>query len=208
MKPILLLIGLLASTLAFGQDEVKIAPEGGHVTVSSKGQDVRSVLFDLFSQAKKNFVLEPNTRFVLYLALAGVPFDEALEIICHSAGLKYELTNDIYYISKIDVASFTKPTNPAPVTVPKVLGKLTDQDLQKTVTTKLSRADIRQVFTEFSSQSGVTIEVDKKVPAYKVDAFLVKTSLKYALDVVTKAAGLTIVRTDNKTLRIELKAKA
>lgn len=205
MKRTILAICLLLSAFSFGQDEVKVTPDTGLVTISSKGSDVRSVLFDLFSQSKKSFVLEPNTRFVLYLALAGVPFDEALEIVCHSANLKYEVNNDIYYISKQDPASNAKP---APVAAPvKVLGKLSDQDLQKSVTTRLTKADIRDVFAEFSTQSGITIEVDKKVPGYKVDAFLVKTSLKYALDVVTKAAGLTYTRTDNKSLKIEVKAK-
>lgn len=205
MKKTLLAICLLLSSFSFAQD-VQVTPESGLVTISSKGTDVRTVLFDLFSQAKKNFVLEPNARFVLYLALAGVPFDEALEIVCHSANLKYEIVNDIYYISKEDPASNAKP---APVAAPvKSLGKLSDADLQKSVTTRLSKADIRDVFAEFSTQTGVTIEVDKKVPGYKVDAFLVKTSLKYALDVVTKAAGLTYTRTDNKSLKIEVKPKA
>lgn len=212
MKKTLALIAVLIVSLvpAFAQDtpsndgqEVQIASESGVVTIASKGQDVRNVLFDLFTQSKKSFVLEPNVRFVLYLALSGVQFDEALEIVCHTAGLKYEVTNGIYYLSKGDVASAVKPV---PEVAPKPKGKVSDQDLLKKVTTRMAKSDIRVVFAEFAKQTDVVIEVDKKVPAYKVDAFLIGTSLKYALDVVTRAAGLEVERTDNMTLLIKVKS--
>ena len=40
------------------------------------------------------------------------------------------------------------------------------------------------------AQAGIAIEVDPTVPGYKLDAYLINTSLKYALDQVTEAAGL------------------
>lgn len=212
MKKTLAILALLVCSLtpAFAQEsspedgkDVQISQDSGVVTISSKGQDVRNVLFDLFSQSKKSFVLEPNVRFVLYLALSGVQFDEALEIVCHTAGLKYELTNGIYYVSKGETAPAVKPV---PEVEPKPKGKVPDTDLLKKVTTRMAKTDIRAVFAEFSKQTEVQIEVDKKVPAYKVDAYLIGTSLKYALDVVTRAAGLEIVKTDNMTLLIKPKA--
>ncbi len=174
------------------------------VTIASNGKDIRGILFDLFTQAKKSFVLEPNTHFVLYLALTGVEFDEALEIVCHTAGLKYELNNGIYFLSK----DATQPAvvKPEIKAEPKPLGQVTERELQKKLTTRLSKTDIREVFAEFARQSGIAIEVDKKVPAYKVDAFLIDTSLKYALDVVTRATGLEYVKTENRTLLIKLKS--
>jgi type II secretory pathway component GspD/PulD (secretin) len=187
--------------------EVQVAPETGLVTIASRGQDVRNVLFDLFDQAKKSFVLEPSVRHTLYLALSGVEFEEALSIVCAQAGLEYTLDNGIYFVAK--AAQQAKPTTPAPAPAkPKPLGKLTDQDLQKKLTTRLAMADIRGVFAEFGKQTGITIEVAENVPKYKVDAYLVDTSLKYALDVVTRAAGLVYVRTDNRTIRIEVKPKS
>ncbi len=186
-------------------DDVQVAKDSGIVTIASKGQDVRNVLFDLFSQSKKSFVLEPNVRFVLYLALTGVQFEEALDIVCSTAKLQYEVNNGIYYVSRIEKPEPTTPkviTNPAPVAKPKI----TDEDLKKKVTTRLAKADIRAVFSEFSKQTDVQIEVDKAVPAYKVDAFLIGTSLKYAIDVVTKAAGLVVVRTDPSKLLIKMKS--
>src|SRR4051812_35562885 len=69
------------------------------ISVKAKGDDVRSVLSDMFNQTKKNFVLAPGVRFVLYLSLDKVEFDEALEIICQQANLRVEIQNGIYYIS-------------------------------------------------------------------------------------------------------------
>lgn len=217
MKQTLLVIALAIAGLGWAQEGTKTEPddsgvsivqESGLVTIASKGSDVRNVLFDLFSQSKKSFVLEPNIHFVLYLALTGVQFDEALEIVCHTASLKYEVSNDIYYISQGKQSEVKVPAKPKPEISPKPLGKLTDKDLfEKKVTTRLPKADLRDVFSEFTKQTGIMIEVDKSVPAYKVDAYLVNTSLKYAIEVITRSAGLVCVRTDNKTLRIENKPK-
>jgi type II secretory pathway component GspD/PulD (secretin) len=192
--------------------EVATNAETGLVTVASKGKDVRDVLFDLFSQSKKSFILEQNIRYTLYLNLADVEFDEALAIILDLAGLQSEMQNGIAYIGK-------KKTNPGPnppaggakpVEQPKTapLGKLTDDEVKKPITTRFSMTDLRAVFKEFEKQTGIKIEVDAKVPSYKIDAFLIDTSLKYGLDVVTTAAGLKWTKTDRKTILIELKAKA
>jgi type II secretory pathway component HofQ len=182
--------------------------EANIVTISSKGADVRSVLFDLFTQAKRSFVLEPEVRHVLYLALTGVEFEEALNIVCRTASLKFEVENGIYFVTKLkpgDKPAAEPLAKPAASTKP--LGKLTEQDLQKRVTTRLSMADIRTVFAEFAKQTGIVIEVSDKVPNYKVDAYLIDTSLKYALDVVTRAAGLSYERTENRSLRINAPTK-
>jgi len=190
---------------AAGKNEVLVAQDSGLVKISSKGTDVRGVLYDLFSQCKKSFVLAPNTRAVLFLSLTDVPFDEALEIICHTAGLKYEVSNAIFYISLNKKEELVKPK---PEVAPKPLGRITEKEIMSKVTTRFTLTDIRQVFGELQSQTGIVIEVDKKVPAYKIDAFLVATSLKYSLDVVTRAAGLVWTRTDNHTLLIQVKPKA
>lgn len=212
MKHIALLLTLALSTLAWTQDgasgATKLDPstqEANRFSVAAKGTDVRGVLYDLFTQSKKSFVLEPNVRTVLYLSLTDVPFDEALEIICHTAGLKYEINGAIYYVS---VERKAEPVKPKPEVQPKPLGKIADKELLAKIETRFSMTDIRKVFEEFQSQTGIVIEVDKKVPAYKIDAFLVSTSLKYSLDVVTKAAGLVWVKTDNRTIQIQVKAKA
>ena len=207
-----LLTALLVLTpLTFGQDpasspeqekSVLSAKSDSNVSIAARGADIRGVLFDLFNQARKNFVLEPNTHFALYLSLSNVQFDEALEILCHTATLKYEINNGIYYISKAEAVA---PVKPKPETSPKALGKLTDRELMKKVTTRMSKTDIRTVFAAFQTQTGITITVSKSVPAYKIDAFLVGTSLKYSLDVITKAAGLEYIRTEDKSLVIQPK---
>lgn len=215
---ITLLCALLAAGPAFAQttgtvpppsNEVQVNAGSGLVSIASRGKDVRDVLFDLFDQTKKNFVLETGVRFYLYLNLKEVAFDEALAIVLRNAELEFEVQNGIYYINK------AKPNPPVPKPEVKVikpqpvtpLGKLTDADLQKRVTTKLAMTDIRAVFGEFSKQTGIKIEVSSNVPQYKLDAFLNATSLKYALDVITQAADLVYTRTDMKTILIDIKRK-
>jgi type II secretory pathway component HofQ len=205
-------VGLLAQDPA--STDASVPPtdvsidEANIVTISSKGADVRSVLFDLFTQAKRSFVLEPEVRHVLYLALTGVEFEEALNIVCRTASLQYEVENGIYFVTKIKAGQKLPAADPTKATATaRPLGRLTEQDLQKRVSTRLSMADIRAVFAEFAKQTGIVIEVSDKVPNYKVDAYLIDTSLKYALDVVTRAAGLSYERTENRSIRISSPAK-
>ena len=222
MKATILAVLAIASmsSMAFAQNtagtnppasnEVQVNATNGLITISSRGKDVRDVLFDLFDQSKKNFVLETGVRYYLYLNLNDVTFDEALAIVLRQSELEFEVQNGIYYINKAKPAPVVKPQpevkviKPQPVTP---LGKITEADLQKRVTTKLSVTDIRVVFAEFSKQTGIKIEVSSNVPQYKLDAFLNNTSLKYALDVITQAADLTYTRTDMKTILIDIKKK-
>jgi len=176
------------------------------VSVTAKGTDVKTILGDVFAQAHKNYVIQPETFFALHLTLEKVDFDEALMIISKLANLKIELQNGIYYVSRstklkttIDAAS---TTTTQPVTIVKPTGTLPKTVLAKKLTTKFSKTDMREIFTEISKQTGVTIEFDKTVPAYKLDAFLINTSLKYALDQITEATGLSYRFTDNLSIQI------
>lgn len=174
------------------------------ISVSAKGADVRTVLCDLFGQAKKSFVVAPDIHFALYLALDKIDFDEALLVVCHTARLKLEIQNGIYYIMKmptsktanesVEPKSLKRPATP--------VGPLPQSVLRHRVTTKMTKADIRELFAEIGKQSDVPIVVDKSVPDYKLTAFLKDTSLKYALDHVTKAANLQYRFTDNGTILI------
>lgn len=206
MKKTLILAAIAFAGLAHAQATPDVATnaETKRVTVAAKGVDVRTVLFDLFDQSKKSFVLEPNIRFVLFLSLRDVEFDEALAIILRTAELESEKQNGIYFISKRKAAP---APNPAPTSnpAPRPLGKLSPQDMARTVSTRLSMADIREVFRELGRQANVMIDVSPKVPNYKIDAFLNATSLRYALDVVTQAAGLKYTLTDQRTILIEPK---
>lgn len=197
------------------------------VSVSAKGDDVRTVLHTLFTQTKKNYVLDPGVRFVLYLSLNEVEFEEALQLVCKNASLKYDVQNGIYFISKAPakpIAPDTKPkiepkaepkaeTKPEskPEVKPKPVIKTGSQSavpvkqeaiLQRKITTRFTKVDIRELFADLGRQSSVTILVNANVPAYKLDAFLNQTSLKFALDNICKAAGLKYQVTDAKTISI------
>ncbi|MCB0825879.1 MAG: hypothetical protein KDC26_06790 [Armatimonadetes bacterium] len=242
MKKSLAILILLMSSISFAQADgteiitSAIKVDEQKISISSKGLDIRDVLYDLFKKTEHNFVIDSGVRFVLYLNLDGLSFDEALHIILKHGNLGYEVKNDIYYVgtnrskafltkmdgSKAEANPEVKPTtsepkpkaeehkpvvkaptlpppNPAPV------GKLDSKVLQKRLTTRLSVTDIREVFKAFADQTGVKIEVDKDVPDYKIDAFLINTSLKYALDVVTDATKLKYTFTEHQTLRISVK---
>lgn len=189
----------------------------GAVTISSRGGDVRTVLFDLFQQGKKSFVLEPNVRFALYLHLESVEFDEALALILQMSNLRAEKQNGITFITR---KPDTKPVLPSnqpvtppvvkpeikPVPKPQPMGKLTAADMQKRITTRFSMTDMRVVFAELSKQTGLIIEVAPNVPDYKVDAYLIDTSLKFGLDALCGPAGLKWRLSDSKSIIIEKKS--
>ena len=78
-------------------------------------------------------------------------------------------------------------------------------EMSKRVTTRFTRTKLIDVFAAFTKQTGVEIIMDKDVPMYKIDAFLIDTSLQYALTVVARAAGLTYSLTDDKQIRISQK---
>ncbi|MBA4291913.1 hypothetical protein C0431_02990 [bacterium] len=225
MKIITPIAALLIAATAWGSpitDEsasTSVKTEGTMVSITSKGDDVRSVLYDLFRQTGHNFVLDAGVRWVLYLHLEKVSFEQALSIVTQNAEIGYEFKNGVYYIGKN--RKTTKPTdakpNPSPQNKPEAKptepkqtdskpadsNKLTETDLQKRLTTRYSVTPIRKVFEEFTRQTGIKIEVDDSVPNYKLDAFLIDTSLKYALDVICDAAKLRWIKTEKGTIRIE-----
>ncbi|HRI45114.1 MAG TPA: hypothetical protein PLL78_01565 [Fimbriimonadaceae bacterium] len=200
MRSLLLILIFVLSAAALAQDPAASRPPT--VSISAKGDDVRRVLVDLFSQAKKDFVLEPNIRFVLYISLTDVDFEDALRIILRTAELKVDLQDGIYFISKKkpipQVAPLLAP-QPKPVVEPPK-GKLSAQVLSKIVTTRLSKTDLRETVAEIGKQAGITIEVAESIPRYKLDAFFIKTSVKYALDVLARALGVRYVFTDRQTI--------
>ncbi|HVL38046.1 MAG TPA: hypothetical protein VM328_01525, partial [Fimbriimonadaceae bacterium] len=207
MKKALVLLTFLAlAMLAAANDEVK-KNDNGTVSITSKGADVRAVLGDLFGQAKKNYVIEPHTYFALHLSLNEVEFEEALHLVCKLANLKVDVQNGIYFVSKKPApkpeppkAESAEPKKPEPKPAPK--GSLNPSVLQKRLTTRLDKTEIRTVFAEISKQTGVKIEIAETVPGFKIDAYLINTSLKYALDVIAEATKLKWRFTDN--LSIEL----
>lgn len=252
MKNLILALALLSvpftavaqlETDSTGAEAQSVLVEGKTVAVSAKGLDVRSVLFDLFSQTGNNFIIDDGVRHVLYLNLAEVGFEQALHVILKQADLGYEVKENIFYIGRNRSKAYLTPPKaveaklpetklpdvkgaetkpPTPVVEPPKLplpgqssagsgagsvgkvGTITQNDLTRArLTTRMAMADIRDVFREFTKQTGFEIEVAEDVPKYKIDAFLLDTSLKYALDVVTDATKLKYTLTDRYTIRIE-----
>lgn len=216
MKTALSLFALIAASAAFAQAEPQaeapVKTEAGLVSISSKGADIRSVLFDMFEQSERSFVLDSGTFFALYLHLEGVEFQRALDIVVENAQIGYEVKNGVYFIGKnrpkpykVVSAPVLPPALPKPEVKPEPK-RLDPNVLQKRLTTRYSITPIKKVFEEFTRQTGVTIEVDESVPDYKLDAFLLDTSLKYALDVICDAAKLQWKFSDHETIIVTRKA--
>ncbi len=224
MKKIALILTVLAIPFwGFSQATETDSPvltAGSQISISSKGTDVRGVLHDLFTQSKKNYVLENLSRNELFLSLEGVEFDEALEIVCRLANLRYEIQNGIYYLSKIRPAASTPTrdnatgssasgsgTQPAvPVAQPKPFGKLSEAVLQRTVSGRFTKQDLRDVTRQLGTQAKVKVEIDERVPRYKMDFTLNTTSLGYALKVIADRLELDMVFTENQTILLRPKA--
>jgi hypothetical protein len=173
------------------------------ISISSKGTDVRAVMHDLFTQSNKNYVLEPNVRFVLYLSVKDVEFEEALQIVCKMAALDYELQNGIYYVGPKKLQTPIKPeVKPTPPIKKAPTGTLPASVLQKRVTTRLAKTEFSAVVAEMSKQTGVTIELDPTIAKWKLDAYFNGSSLKYVLDSLSEAGGLEYKFTDHLTIAI------
>jgi type II secretory pathway component HofQ len=209
MKKLILFITLaFALTSSFAQDTKST------VSINAKGDDVRSVIHDLFKQAGKNYVLNPGVRFVLYLSLENVPFEEALDLVCKNASLKFEIKDGIYMVSQYVKPVEPKPEPPktTPEPKPKVdppnfetkpRGTMPTSVLSKKVTTRLQKKEIREVMGILAKQTGVAITVSEDVPPFRLDAFLINTSLKYALDEITKATKLKYRFTNDLSIAVE-----
>lgn len=187
----------------------------GMVTITSKGRDVRDVITDLFSQSKKNFVIENVPRTDLFLSLNNIDFDETFAIICRLAKLDFEIQNGIYYITRLDpnkpktqLTNRTTPTNPmagdtTPTTTnPKFQGRLPQSVLEKKITTRFNKTDFREVIKAIARQADLWIEVDPTIQARRIDAYLIDTTLKQALDMLTSALGLEYKFTENMSIMI------
>jgi hypothetical protein len=181
------------------------------ISLDSRGQDVREVLATLFAEAKKPYALDAAISGKLYIKIDAMPYEKALSIVLTQAGL---LAKDRDGVVMITLAKET--TTPVKtvlaaksVVTPKVPAKAAEKPVEKTtdvtpatynrkVTTRLTKATLADVFTAFGTQADVKIEIDPSVPAYRIDAFFVKTSLKYALNRVCKAAKLKYQAVDGK----------
>jgi hypothetical protein len=191
------------------------------VSVSSKGSDVRVVLHDMFKQVGKSFVLGPDIRYYLYLSLEKIEFEEALALVCKMAFLKVDVQNGIYFIEKqrapaqSEKAAEKPPAQTEKPVVkgsfeakPATKGKLNETVLAKKVTTRFEKIDLRLLLSNLTQQTGVPFEVSSDVPAFKLDAYLISTSLKFALDTICSATKLQYKFTDQMSIQISKPAPA
>jgi len=170
------------------------------VTVQANGTDIRQVLYQMFTQTKKSFVLEPGVHFALNLNLENVEFEEALQIICQTAHVESDVQDGIYYIGPIkSKAPKALPDAEAPAPIP---ARLNHSVLTRRVTMNLHKTPIAVVIAAISKETHVQIDLDSKVPGYRMDAVLHNVSLKSALLQITKAAHLQFAFTDHHSILV------
>ena len=190
----------VASEARTFQTDVKI--EQGEISITSRGRDVREILHDLILMSGKSYVVEPNVKGQLYLALRGVDFDEALEIICKQCSLDYKIKNDIYFFSQKSKPSGSPAVKSAPASNPTKGGRLDPAVLRKIVDTNFLRTDLRTVLDSLSKQTGLTIRAHESIPKYSIDLVLKKSSLGYGLKVISDAMKLNVVFTNAGTIEL------
>jgi hypothetical protein len=185
----ILAAALLLPCLAFGQATPL------RVSLDARGEDVREVLATLFAQAQKPYALHAAVKGKLYVKLDAMPYAKALDIVLAQAGLTATEKDGVLMVSlkpgPVPVVVAKKIAGPKPATIAAAT-------YSRKITTRLTKAPLADVFAAFGKQAGVKIEVDRSVPAYRVDAFFAKTSLKYALGRVCDAAGLSYKAVDGK----------
>lgn len=236
LKTLSIVLLLAVTALSQAQTALKVSTKDNQVqlvSLRSRGQDVRTVLHDLFDQAKRSYVLDNISRTELYLSLDDLEFEEALELIVQIAELRYEKQNGIYFISKNrrpardpqtprDVAAQsasvspsispigvkptpkpqarTEPTKPAATS-----GKLPDNVLNRKVKGTYRKRALRDILKDLQQQTGVTIELDEKVPVYYLDLQLNTTSLGWVIRKLGQELGLKFEFTNRQSIRISKK---
>ncbi len=187
---------ILGATPCFAQGSGGTAiTSDGKISVASNGLDVRTVLYDLFNQANKSFVSDVGMYFALYLTLNNVPFDQALEMICKTAGLTYEIEDGVYIFSRTRIGATQR-------TAPTVQKPLDPSILNKKITVKVEQKELKLVLDEIGKQVDAKIEVAPNVRTFKINAYLLDTTLRFALNSLTQSARLMYTLTDHGTILI------
>ncbi len=189
-----------------GQAPVTESPQEASpikITVLSDGLDVRTVLCNVFSQAKKSFIAEPGLSLTLYLNLHEVPFGTAVDLICQNAGITYEIDNGVYHFFRKTQSVRRNASTPPPQISQGLEAKPLDPSvLERIFTSKLSNVDLRTAIKEISRKTDVPIQVAPHVKNLKVNATFLETTLRYALNSLCQAGKLMYTFTPEGTILI------
>lgn len=151
------------------------------VSIQARGIDVKEALVDLFTQAKRDFMLTSGIEKKIYLSVREVPFTKALHMVCEAARLRFVLQDEIYVIEA--TGSNPEIQNPIPQNA---------QDaLKKRVSLNVNQTEIQAIAASLSKQSGVPVKLDNGVPNYRINAKLPGTTLEVALNAICSGTGLT-----------------
>lgn len=192
----------LLPSVAFSQAETNV--DNNLITTTAKGIDARVVLYDIFKQSQKNFVTEVGMNYPLYLNLCNVPFDEAIALICKMIGVSHRVENNVYIFFKPKAGTPATPATYPILTMPGTPAPkpLDPKTLDKKLTIRMELQELKTVVAEIGKQTGTTIELGPEVRKLKLNAYLINTSLRFALNSITQSAGLIYTLTDKGTILI------
>ncbi|MEP0766431.1 MAG: hypothetical protein HRF45_07830 [Fimbriimonadia bacterium] len=183
MRWVVLAIAAFLVMTAPAQDAAATSDSAPKYSIESSGRDVRDAIHSLFTQARKNYILDSSVRHQLYMSVYDVEFDAAFNLLLQQAKLHYEIRDGVYYIG------------PQPVVVAPS-GRLgSDFDwqaiLSRIVTLKDQKIALTNAFSSLGKLAGMQIRVEPTVPNYLVNVSFSNVTLRYALDTLTKAAQLS-----------------
>lgn len=183
MRWVVLAIAVFLVVTAPAQDAAASANPVQKYSIESSGRDVRDAIHSLFTQARKNYILDSSVRHQLYMSVYDVEFDTAFSLLLEQAKLHYEIRDGVYYIG------------PQPVVVAPSGRPGSNFDwaaiLGRTVTLKDQKITLANAFSSLAKLAGLQIRMDPAVPNYLVNVSFSNVTLRYALDTLTKAAQLS-----------------
>ena len=194
MRWVVLAIAAFLVMTAPAQDAAASSSSTPKYCIESAGRDVRDAIHNLFTQARKNYILDSSVRHQLYMSVYDIDFDAAFSLLLEQAKLHYEIRDGVYYIG------------PQPVVVAQGGRPGSDFDwtaiLGRTVTLKDQKITLSNAFSSLGKLAGLQIRVDPTVPNYLVNVSFSNVTLRYALDTLTKAAQLSWERMLDGSIRV------
>ncbi|MBC7542919.1 MAG: type II secretion system protein GspD [Candidatus Sericytochromatia bacterium] len=181
-----LLLSALVPALILPMPAAAQAPTQGttarRVSLSFVQSDIRDVLSILSEQAGVNIVSAPGVQGKISITVKDVTPEEALDAICASANLTYQLISRSYIVYP---ANATAPSVATPLVRRGIVGK--------TVSLNVKNTDLQNVLELLATQSGYDIVIFGNLQE-RVSVKLTQASFEEALSIVLFGTRYSFVK--------------
>jgi type IV pilus assembly protein PilQ len=158
------------------------APTSKRVSLSFVQSEVRDILSILSEQAGVNIVSAPGVQGKISITVKDVTPEEALDAICASANLTYQLISNSYVVYP---ANATAPTVATPLARRGIIAK--------TVTLNVKNVELQKVLEDLATQSGIDLVIFGSLQE-RVSVRLSQTSFEEALSMVLFGTRYSFVK--------------